>query len=256
MDLFTSFLHFLGSGAATYITAHQMRYSLTRPHLLAGFQLAESGSVPFLETLSIRAATEGDSWLAEKLATHASDECRHGQIFAHGLKQLGKQVIDIKSQPEKTEDGQPKEKKRSSFFETYFEGYSSTELKAENIDWLVFMGSTYILELDAGKDFLLMAKVLKDEERVERNLKAGILNIAEDENRHAAYLLEAMERRFSSTVTQETMMEWRTRKVKALMAMIGNLIEKGGNTLSLAEDIPSKQKSAGTKKLPVSLTTV
>ena len=251
MDLFTSLLHFLTSGASAYFTAHQMRYSLTRPNLLAGFQLAESGSVPFLESLSERAATEGDTWLAERLARHAADECRHGQIFAHSLKQLDKQVVDLKNLPQKTEDNRTKSKKRSSFFETYFNGYSPEELKAENIDWLVFMGSTYILELDASKDFLLMAKALKDEDRIERNIKAGIISIAEDETRHAAYLLEAMERRFSAAVTQDTVSQWRKRKVEALVAMVGNLIEKSGHTPSLAEDISSKAESAEIEKSSV-----
>ena len=249
MDLFTSLLHFLTSGASAYFTAHQMRYSLTRPHLLAGFQLAESGSVPFLESLSARAATEGDTWLAEKLALHAADESRHGQIFAHSLKQLNKQVVDFKNLPKKPENNSSESKKRSSFFDTYFDGYSATELKAENIDWLVFMGSTYILELDASKDFLLMAKALKDEDKIERNIKAGITSIAEDETRHAAYLLEAMERRFPTAVTQDTVERWRERKVKALITMVGNLLEKSGNTPSLAEDIESKPKSIATETL-------
>jgi len=56
------------------LLASQIRDPLTRPNVLAGFQLAESGSVPFLEALSQRAATEGDTWFAEKLAKHASDE--------------------------------------------------------------------------------------------------------------------------------------------------------------------------------------
>jgi len=75
---------------------------LTRPNVLAGFQLAESGSVPF-EALSQRAARR---YLAcRETCKHASDETRHGQIFAHALKQLNKQVIDFKSLPQpKAED--------------------------------------------------------------------------------------------------------------------------------------------------------
>jgi len=33
------------------------------------------------------------------------------------------------------------------------EGYSSEQFKASTADWTVFMVSTYILELDASKDF-------------------------------------------------------------------------------------------------------
>ena len=90
-------MHLAGSGASAYFSALQIRDIKTRPNLLAGFQLAESGSVPFLTNLSQRAAQEGDTWLAEKLRLHAEDEKRHGQIFAHALKQLDKKVRDFKS---------------------------------------------------------------------------------------------------------------------------------------------------------------
>ena len=85
MNFFTHVLHLVGSSAVAYFTATQIRDPLTRPNILAGFQLAESGSVPFLEALSQRAAAEGDTWLAEKLEKHAADESRHGRIFAHAL---------------------------------------------------------------------------------------------------------------------------------------------------------------------------
>ena len=83
MNFLTQVLHLAGSGAFAYYSAAQIRDSKTRPNILAGFQLAESGSVPFLSALSDRASAEGDTWLAEKLAKHASDETRHGKIFAH-----------------------------------------------------------------------------------------------------------------------------------------------------------------------------
>ena len=63
--------------------------------------------MPFLEALRDRAQAEGNSWLAERLDRHASDERRHGQIFAHALKQLNKQVIDFKKLPQKMVDGRP-----------------------------------------------------------------------------------------------------------------------------------------------------
>lgn len=120
MNLLTQVLHLVGSGAIAYITARNLRDRRTRPALLAGFQLAESGSVPFLEALSQRAASEGDAWLAEKLAQHAEDERRHGQIFAHALKQLNKQVIDFKATQEramqdKQREGQATDRRRSPF---------------------------------------------------------------------------------------------------------------------------------------------
>ncbi len=244
MNFLTHILHLVGSSAVAYFTASQIRDPKTRPNVLAGFQLAESGSVSFLKTLSERAASEGDTWLSEKLARHASDEERHGQIFAHGLKQLNKQVIDFKSLPKTTQDSKPDERRRSPFFEAYFEGYTQEDLKPQNIDWLAFMGSTYILELDASKDFTRMANVLPEDEQTSRNLKKSILSIAQDETGHAAYLREAMERRLPADAVERLVNEWRTRKVNAMMAMVTNLIQKSGKTPSLVQDgVPEEMPS-------------
>jgi len=236
MNLLTHVMHLVGSGAVAYNFACQIRDPLTRPNVLAGFQLAESGSVPFLETLSQRAAAEGDTWLAEKLAKHASDETKHGQIFAHALKQLNKQVIDFKSVPQTKSDGKPDERRRSPFFEAFFDGYSQEQLKPGAIDWTVFMGSTYILELDASKDFARMANVLPEDEPTSRNLKKGILSIANDETGHAAYLYEAMTRRMPAAAVQNLVDEWRTRKVNAMLAMVGGLLQRHGKMPSLVQD--------------------
>lgn len=236
MNLLTHVLHLAGSGATAYMMASQIRDPQTRPNVLAGFQLAESGSVPFLEALSQRAAAEGDTWLAEKLTRHASDETRHGHIFAHALKQLNKQVIDFKSLPQKTPEGQPDQRRRSPFFAAFFEGYSQEQMKPAVIDWTVFMGSTYILELDASKDFARMANVLPEDELTSRNLKKGMLSIASDETGHAAYLYEAMTRRMPAADVQKLVDEWRTRKVNALLAMVGGLLERSGKMPSLVQD--------------------
>ncbi|HEY9809629.1 MAG TPA: hypothetical protein V6D13_09820 [Halomicronema sp.] len=234
MNFVTQLLHLVGSSAAAYISARNIRDSLTRPNFLAGFQLAESGSVPFLTSLSERAAAEGDSWLAEKLALHAADERRHGNIFAQALKQWDKQVIDFKSLP-KAAEKEGEKPKRSPFFAAYFDGYESDVLKPDKIDWLVFMGSTYILEVDASLDFGRMANVLPDDDLRCRNLKKGMLSIAADETRHAAYLYEAMERRVSAREVESLVDEWRSRKVNALLAMVGNFV-KGGSNRNLVQD--------------------
>ena len=236
MNFFTHILHLVGSSAVAYISASNLRDLKTRPNVLAGFQLAESGSVPFLTALGERAAAEGDIWLAEKLARHASDEERHGQIFAHGLKQLNKQVIDFKSLPKTTTDAKPDERRRSPFFEAYFEGYAQEDLSPQKIDWVMFMASTYILELDASKDFARMANVLPEDEPTSRNLKKGMLSIAQDETGHAAYLREAMERCLPAAEVERLVDEWRTRKVNALLAMVSNIIRKGGKTPSMVQD--------------------
>lgn len=236
MNFLTHVLHLVGSGATAYFTASQIRDPKSRPNVLAGFQLAESGSVPFLEALSQRAAAEGDAWLAEKLAKHAADENRHGQIFAHALKQLNKQVIDFKSLPQPKTDSKPDDRQRSPFFAAYFEGYSAEQFKASTADWLAFMASTYILELDASKDFLRMANVLPEDEPTSRNLKKGMQSIAQDETGHAAYLYEAMMRRLPAADVQKLVDEWRTRKVNALLAMVGGLLQRSGKSPSLVQD--------------------
>ncbi len=236
MNFLTHLLHLVGSSAMAYVSASNIRDPKTRPNTLAMFQLAESGSVSYLKTLSDRAAREGDMWLSERLARHASDEERHGQIFAHALKQINKQVIDFKSQPKTSEEGKSNENKRSPFFGAYYEGYSQEDLKPQNIDWLVFLGSTYILELDASKDFVRMANVLPEDELTSRNLKKSILSVAQDETGHAAYLREAMERRLSADAVEQLIDEWRTRKVNAMLAMVTNLIQKGGKSPSLVQD--------------------
>ncbi len=236
MNFLTQVLHLAGSGAAAYITARNMRDPLTRPNTLASLQLAESGSVPYLEALGDRAASEGDTWLAERLTRHANDERRHGQVFAHGLKQLNKQVIDFKSSPRPTQPAANTEaRKRNPFFEAYFEGYTQADLKPEAIDWVVFLASTYILELDASKDFVRMANALPDDP-ISINLKKGILSVANDETRHAAYLREALERRLSLAEVNAVTDSWRTRKVNAIFAMVNNFIQKNGKMPSLVQD--------------------
>ncbi|MEJ6479971.1 ferritin-like domain-containing protein [Nostoc punctiforme UO1] len=235
MNFLTHILHLAGSGAFAYYSAAQIRDLKTRPNILAGFYFAESGSVPFLSALSDRAAAEGDTWLAEKLAKHASDETRHGKVFAHALQQMNKQVIDFKRQPQ-TASTNKSQQQRSPFFAAFFEGYTQEQLKPAVIEWDVFMASTYILELDASKDFARMAKVLPDNEPTDRNLKLGMLSIAQDETGHAAYLYEAMMRRMSATKVEKLVDMWRTRKVNALLAMVGGILQRNGETRSLVQD--------------------
>jgi rubrerythrin len=247
MNFLTYLMHLAGSGAVAYYSASQIRDIKTRPNVLAGFQLAESGSVPFLTKLSERAVAEGDTWLYEKLVKHAADETRHGQIFAHALKQLDKQVIDFKNLPKDTQqdaDKKASQQQRSPFFGAFFTGYTQEQLKPEVMDWDVFMGSTYILELDASKDFARMAKVLPEDDAASRNLKLGMLSIAQDETGHAAYLYEAMTRRMSATQVTKLVDEWRQRKTNAMLAFAGNILQGKGESRSLVQDgAPVESKS-------------
>ena len=254
MDLLTYGMHVLGSGAIAYYSALQIRDLKTRPNILAGFQLAESGSVPFLTNLSERADNEGDTWLAEKLAKHASDEDKHGQIFAHSLKQLNKEVRNFQNKTQNTTEttsGKTEEKKsersRSPFFAAYFRGYSSEQLKPLHIDWNTFMGSTYILELDASKDFTRMANTLPEKDTVTRALKLGMLSIARDETSHAAYLYEAMMRRMSANEVQVLIDEWRKRKVNAMWAFASNLLQRQEEQPSLVQDSTASKTEANTE---------
>lgn len=197
--------------------------------------MAESGSVPYLQALRDRASAEGETWLADRLDCHANDEKRHGQIFAHALKQLNKKVIDFKSRAVEPETQQSDRSQRSPFFGAYYEGYSQDDIKPENIDWAVFLASTYILELDASKDFVRMANALPGDP-TSANLRKSILSVAQDEVGHAAYLHEAMERRFGIVKTQALIEEWRTRKVNAMVAGVKNFIDKGGKMAQMVEE--------------------
>ena len=98
------------------------------------------------------------------------------------------------------------------------------------------MASTYILELDASKDFARMANVLPEDELISRNLKQGMLSIAKDETAHAAYLHEAMMRRLPVAEVQNLIDEWRTRKTNAMLAMVKNLVQRQGKMTSLVQD--------------------
>ena len=249
MSLLTNILNTIGSGATAYIFASRLRDPKTRPNTLAGLQLAESGAVPFLTKLAERAATEGDTWLAEKLTIHAADEKRHGQIFAHGLKQLGKQVISFE---ERTQNSKSKPNKPSPFFANFYRGYEPASLKAEKIDWLVFMASTYILELDASKDFARMATALPKDEPKSRNLQQSILSVAQDETRHAAYLYEAMQRRLTQAEVDRLVAQWRQRKIDAMFAMVGDMVKTGGSSRSLVkDDAPTEVDRSNTQLVEV-----
>jgi hypothetical protein len=98
------------------------------------------------------------------------------------------------------------------------------------------MGSTYILELDASRDFARMANVLPEDDATARNLKIGMLSIAKDETGHAAYLYEAMKRRMPETQVQKLVDEWRSSKTNAMLAFAGNLLQRKNRPRSLVQD--------------------
>lgn len=220
MNFFTSVIHLLGSGTLAYFTAARLRDPKTRPQLLAGFKQAELGSVPFLTALSKRATAEGDSWLAEKLTRHASDEQRHGQIFAHFLNQLG-----VQEDEELPNHNKKEESKHSPYLGAFFEGYSQEDLNSENIDWIVFFGSTYVAESSAQKEFLRLANILPRDEIYTRRFSDSLFGIAQDETRHSAYLYEALHRCLAPAQARAVINEWQTRKVNAMLAVASGMFK-------------------------------
>lgn len=220
MDLITTVKHTAGAVAIAFVSAYSIRDVGARAHTVAGLQMAESGSVPFLQSLSDRAQGEGDRWLAGRLALHAQDEKRHGAIFAQALKRMGKSVVDLSlAQPED-------DRRRSPFFVRYFEGYEREDLRPERIDWIVFMASTHILEIDASIDFHRMAMALPDGDPQLQGLRQGMISIAEDERRHAAYLKQGLGRWLAVHEVDRLLDRWRGRKAEAMVAMVGYLLEK------------------------------
>ena len=109
------------------------------------------------------------------------------------------------------------------------------------------MGSTYILELDASKDFTRMANTLPEKDTVTRALKLGMLSIARDETSHAAYLYEAMMRRMSANEVQALIDEWRKRKVNAMWAFASNLLQQQEEKPSLVQDSTASKTEANTE---------
>jgi rubrerythrin len=222
MNLLTYIMYLASSGAVAYYSSSQIRDPQTRPNVLEGLQKSESSSVKFLSALSERATHEGDQWLAEKLAKHASDEVRHSQIFAHALKQIDKKAINL---PETQSTESTSQHQKTPFFAAYFQGYSKADLQPAVIEWDVFAASTFILEMDAGKDFKRMANVLPDDEPTSRSLKLGMLSIAQEETGHAAYLYEAMMRRMPAIQVEKLVDEWRTRKVNAIFRLASEIFQ-------------------------------
>ncbi len=221
MNIVTYLLHLICSGVSAYLAAYLIRDPLSRPQALAEAELAESGSVPYFQALSDRAAAEGDSWLADKLASHAADEERHGKIFAHALKQHIGEKWEVP--------------KRNVFYTLYLKEYSPANLQPQTIDWSVFLGSMYILELDASKEIARMANVLPESDRLTANLKKGLSSIAQDEVRHAAYLYEAMQRRMGQDAVERTINEWRNRQIQAYITMAMDVIQ-GVERPSMVQD--------------------
>jgi rubrerythrin len=223
MTFFTYILHLIFSGATAYLSARNIRDPITRRQVLAEYQVGESGSVSYLQSLSERAATENDPWLSERLASHAADEERHGKIFGHALKQLLNHEAKNASQL-KINQNQAALTPSTLFYTAYLEGLNHKDLKPETVDWNVFLGSLYILELDASKEFVRMANVLPTNDQLSINLKKSIMSVASDETRHAAYLYEAIKRRVGATRVDMVIDEWRTRQIKASLSIIASVI--------------------------------
>jgi len=58
-------------------------------------------------------------------------------------------------------------------------------------------------------------------------------------------------RRMSAADVQKLVDEWRTRKVNALLAMVGSLLQRSGKTPSLVQMVSLKKSDGGTEWLPL-----
>jgi len=222
MNLLTYFLHLIFSSGTAYLSARNICSSRTRRQVLAEYQKGESGSVAYLKALSQRAAQENNPWLSEKLARHAVDEERHGKVFAQALKQ----VIDYeeKEHINHVNSSNLALTPAGTFYTAYLNGYPPQQLKPETIDWTVFIGSLYILELDASKEFVRMANILPVNDPLNMKLRTLIMSVAQDETRHAAYLYEALQQRMSEARVQQVIDEWRIRQINAAFTTAINVL--------------------------------
>jgi rubrerythrin len=211
LRLFQPILRLVTQGAGAYLQARHMSDPQIRPDALAAYCLTEGGAVPYLEALSRRAADEGDSWLAESLYKHAQDERRHAAIFAKALERSGFSLKKVQpAQESGAKDGK-------GFFSHYYGGLSKEELRAERIDWVVMMASTHVLEADAQNDFARMARALPPSDP----LRSGLVGIALDEGRHAAYLREALVRKMGSSSSAQAQIElFKERKAQAVFKVV------------------------------------
>jgi rubrerythrin len=211
LQLFQPLLRLVTQGAGAYLQARHMSDPQIRPDAVAAYCLTEGGAVPYLEALSKRAATEGDSWLAESLYKHAQDERRHAAIFAKSLERAGFSLKEAQPAQESRAKG------GKGFFDHYYGGLSKEELRAERIDWVVMMASTHVLEADAQHDFARMARALP----LSDPLRSGLIGIALDEGRHAAYLREALIRKMGRTSSAQAQIElFKERKAQAIFKVV------------------------------------
>ncbi|ACK74051.1 conserved hypothetical protein (plasmid) [Gloeothece citriformis PCC 7424] len=224
MDLKTKILHFWATGASAYILARSIRDSSTRPNVLKRFHLSESNAILYLQDLKERAMREGEGWLEEQLEHHIADKVKHSQMLARTLKLVGQEVVDCETLPVEEQVG--------SLFIEYFKEYPRQTLTPPNIDWIVFAGSTYILEVDSSKEYLYMAKALPENELIWRGLKSEFIEISQDKKRHANYCHEMLTLRLPLEKVESTVEYWRTQKTKALWSVAGQVISKGGNIFS------------------------
>ncbi|WP_013325519.1 hypothetical protein [Gloeothece verrucosa] len=224
MDLATNILHFLATGASAYILARSIRDSSTRPDVLKRFHISESNAILYLQDLKERAMREGKEWLGEQLERHIADKNKHGEILARTLKSFDQEIVDCESLPVEEQVG--------SLFIEYFKEYPRQALTPPNIDWIVFAGSTYILELDSSKEYLYMANALPENDLVLREIKSGLIEISQDKKRNANYCYEFLTQYLSNEKVESTVDYWRTQKTKAMWSVAGQVIKKGGNIFS------------------------
>jgi rubrerythrin len=199
LQLFQPLLRLVTQGAGAYLQARHMSDPQIRPDAVAAYCLTEGGAVPYLEALS------------KSLYKHAQDERRHAAIFAKSLERSGFSLKEAQPSQESSAKGS------KGFFHHYYGGLSKEELRAERIDWVVMMASTHVLEADAQHDFARMARALPPSDP----LRSGLVGIALDEGRHAAYLREALVRKMGSSSSAQAQIEmFKERKAQAVFKVV------------------------------------
>ncbi len=198
----------------TGIKAYWMQDPQLRPHLIASLYLAEAGSAGYLRALSHRARREGDSWLANQLIHHSQDEKHHSTLLLKALHYWDKDPIQLTKLPATDP------RRRTTFYDSYYHGYATSHLHPQSIGWLTFLSSTYVLEADSVGEFRRLASALPASDVGCRILSRSLHAIANDERRHAQYLLEALSQRQDPPTVAFELEHWRQRKLMATVALV------------------------------------
>lgn len=202
--------------ASAYTLALLFRSEVLRPQILKVFERIEVVSLPDLRMLRERAKAEGKLQLYSNLREHVADEEKHSRLFNHALSKCNSKatLIDFDSIP------------INQFADEYFKSFQNWQRHPKHCQWTTFFASSYVLEKQSYKDLTLMAKLLPAKEH---RLKCMLLLIAEDEKKHAAYLLQELQNYYSLPDLSKILDNWRKRRIVALIQIVTGAIFQRSN---------------------------